>query len=179
MALDRIALAPLAEENGFAVMLFDLLRQNLDAKPHKLKDFDAITANVAIVVEDADVALPLCFGGGRLTIRNGIAGVPDATIRGDADSIIGMSSMIYTNPLSKSTELANSIAERSGEDYVWQDQIGGYAAISIIAAALEQAGSANPEDINKAWRDTGLYDEDGDARPVLDVWKTYLARPVR
>ena len=36
-----------------------------------------------------------------------------------------------------------------------------------------------PEDINKAWRDTGLYDEDGDARPVLDVWKTYLARPVR
>ncbi|MBK6691615.1 MAG: hypothetical protein IPG50_05345 [Myxococcales bacterium] len=97
MALDRIALAPLAEENGFAVMLFDLLRQNLDAKPHKLKDFDAITANVAIVVEDADVALTLCFGGGRLTIRNGIAGVPDATIRGDADSIIGMSNL----PLSR------------------------------------------------------------------------------
>ena len=80
------------------------------------------------------------------------------------DSIIGMSSMIYTNPLSKSTELANSIAERSGEDYVWQDQIGGYAAISIIAAALEQAGSANPEDINKA-----LHELDLDSGPVVEL----------
>lgn len=36
-----------------------------------------------------------------------------------------------------------------------------------------------PEDINKAWRDTGFYDQDGVARPVLDVWKSCLARPVR
>lgn len=92
-----IDLAPGAEANGFAVMLADLVRQNLDAKPHKRKDFGALAGNIAIVVEDADVALTLCFDRGRLVIRDGVAGIPDATIRGDADSVIAMSNV----PLSR------------------------------------------------------------------------------
>ena len=36
-----IELAPGAENNGFATMLADLVRQNLEAKPHKVADFDA------------------------------------------------------------------------------------------------------------------------------------------
>lgn len=35
-----------------------------------------------------------------------------------------------------------------------------------------------PEDINKAWRDTGFYDEFGFRRPVLGLWKAYLGLPV-
>jgi hypothetical protein len=92
-----VALAPGAEENGFAVMMGDLVRQNLETKPHKRRDFDALSCNVAIVVEDADVALTLCFEGGRLVIRDGVSGIPDATIRGDADSVIAMSNV----PLSR------------------------------------------------------------------------------
>lgn len=92
-----VSLAPGAEDNGFAAMMGDLVRQNLEAKPHKRKDFDVLVANVAIVVEDADVALTLCFDGGALTIRDGVSGVPDATIRGDADSVIAMSNV----PLSR------------------------------------------------------------------------------
>ena len=65
-------------------------------------------------------------------------------------SIEGMSSFVYTNPLSKSKELTDSIAEATGEDYVWQDQIGGYVSISLIAAALEGAGDASPEAVTKA-----------------------------
>jgi len=35
------------------------------------------------------------------------------------------------------------------------------------------------EDLTIAWRDTGLYDEDGRARPALDLWRAALALPFR
>jgi hypothetical protein len=92
-----VELAPGADENGFAVMMADLVRQNLEAKPHKRKDFDALSGDVAIVVEDAEVALTMSFRRGKLTIRDGVSGIPDATIRGDADSVIAMSNV----PLSR------------------------------------------------------------------------------
>ncbi len=34
------------------------------------------------------------------------------------------------------------------------------------------------EDLTIAWRDTGLYDEDGGERPALAVWREWLARPL-
>jgi hypothetical protein len=37
-----------------------------------------------------------------------------------------------------------------------------------------QIGS--PIDINIAWRDSGLYDENGNARVALTTWKTYLSK---
>ena len=37
-----IELAPGAEDNGLASMLADLVRQNLEAKPHKVPDFEAL-----------------------------------------------------------------------------------------------------------------------------------------
>ncbi len=90
----EVSLAPGAEENGLALMLSGLLRQNLEAKPHKKADFAAIHGAVAIVADDADVALTLCFDHGRtLTIHDGIVGIPDVTIRGPSDAIIAMSNM--------------------------------------------------------------------------------------
>ncbi len=35
----------------------------------------------------------------------------------------------------------------------------------------------SPTGLPIAWRDTGLYDENGNARKAHDVWKSYLARP--
>ena len=80
-----IALAPGAEENGLASMLAELVRQNLDAKPHKLKDFYALRGSYAIVADDADVALTLRFAFGHLTVHDGIVSVPDVTIRATSD----------------------------------------------------------------------------------------------
>jgi hypothetical protein len=94
-----IELAPGAEDNGLATMLADLVRQNLDAKPHKKSDFDALTGSVCIVADDAEVALTLRFEGGRLTIHDGIVGIPDVTIRGPADTILALSNMPLTTPL--------------------------------------------------------------------------------
>jgi len=92
-----IELAPGAGENGLATMLAELVRQNLEAKPHKKPDFMAIRGDVSIVADDADVALTLCFhGAGKLTIHDGIVGVPDVTIRGPSEAIMALSNLPLT-----------------------------------------------------------------------------------
>lgn len=91
-----VSLAPGAEENGLASMLADLVRQNLESKPHKQEDFNAIKGNVAIVCDDAEVALTLKFDHGSLEIFNGISGVPDATIRGNSEAIMALSNLPLT-----------------------------------------------------------------------------------
>jgi hypothetical protein len=90
-----VVLAPSAVENGLAIMLANLLRQNLEAKPHKNADFAAIGGRVAIVADDADVALTLAFDPlmDRVVIHDGIVGVPDVTIRGPSDGIIALSNV--------------------------------------------------------------------------------------
>lgn len=93
-----IELAPGAENNGFATMLAELVRQNLEAKPHKTRDFDALSGTIAIVAEDAEVALTLAFDHGRLVVHNGILNVPDVTIRANSDVIMAMSNMPLTKP---------------------------------------------------------------------------------
>lgn len=94
-----IELAPGAEENAFAGMLADLLRQNLEAKPHKNKDFRELEGSFAIVADDADVALTLAFARGKLVIHDGIRGVPDVAVRGSSDAIMALSNVPLTRPL--------------------------------------------------------------------------------
>jgi hypothetical protein len=88
-----VELAPRAEDNGLASMLADLVRQNLEAKPHKQGDFRSLAGSFAIVADDADVALTLRFDHGKLTIHDGIVGIPDVTIRGGSDTIMALSNM--------------------------------------------------------------------------------------
>lgn len=91
--MNEIELAPGAESNGFACMLVDLLRQNLEAKPHKRRDLRALRGSVALVVDDAEVAVTLDFAGGHLVVRDGVRGVPDITMRGPAEIMMAMSNM--------------------------------------------------------------------------------------
>ncbi len=89
-----VQLAPGAEENGLAMMLRDLVKQNLEAKPHKVGDFEALDGNVSIVADDADVALTMRFeAGGKLRIHDGIVGIPDVTIRGPSEAVLALSNM--------------------------------------------------------------------------------------
>jgi hypothetical protein len=98
-ALD-VELAPGTEDNGLAIMLADLVRQNIEAKPQKLNDFNALAGTVAIVAEDADVVLTMRFDrGGKLRIYDGIEGIPDVTIRGPSDAILALSNMPLSTPL--------------------------------------------------------------------------------
>jgi hypothetical protein len=87
-------------DNGFASMLADLLRQNLEAKPKKRADFAAMAGAIAIVADDADVALTLRFErGGRVVIHDGIVGVPDVTVRGPSEVIMALSNLPSRTPL--------------------------------------------------------------------------------
>jgi len=88
-----IELGPGADENGFALMLSELIRQNLEDHPEKLRDFRRLAGRVALVVEDAEVAVTLRFDGGRLTVHDGIVGIPDVTIRASSDDVTRMSLM--------------------------------------------------------------------------------------
>jgi len=94
-----ISLAPGAENNAFATMLADLVRQNLESKPHKKKDFDRLKGTVALVADDAEVALTLEFNRGTLVLHDGIKGVPDVAVRGTSDAIMAMSNIPLTRPL--------------------------------------------------------------------------------
>ena len=94
-----VVLAPGAEENGLASMLRDLIAQNVADNPRKMLDFNKLRGRVAIVADDADVAVTLEFHAGTATVRSGIAGIPDVTIRGPADAIMALSSLPSATPL--------------------------------------------------------------------------------
>lgn len=99
----KISLAPGAEHNAFATMLCDLVHQNLESKPHKKKDFEALArgrgVSIALVADDAEVALTLEFKDGRLVLHDGIKGIPDVAVRGSADAIMALSNVPLTRPL--------------------------------------------------------------------------------
>jgi hypothetical protein len=82
-----------AEENGFASMLAELLRQNIEAKPQKKRDIASMSGSAAIVADDADIAVTLFFDNLCVVVRSGIVGVPDVTIRGMSETIMELSNI--------------------------------------------------------------------------------------
>jgi hypothetical protein len=88
-----VELAPGADENGLAVMMATMMGQNLEDHPDRRSDFARLVGRVAIVAEDAGVALTMELTGGRAIVHDGIVGIPDLTIRGSAEIIADMSRM--------------------------------------------------------------------------------------
>ena len=93
-----IELAPGASDNGLAIMMATMMSQNLEDHPERRPAFDRLLGRVAIVAEDADVALTMAFEGGRAIVHDGIVGIPDVTVRGSAELIADLSRM-ETGPL--------------------------------------------------------------------------------
>ncbi len=89
----RIELAEGADENGFALMVSELIRQNIADHPDKRRDFDRLRGRIAMVVSDARVAITLHFSWRGLVVYDGIVGIPDLTIRAESDWITRMSLM--------------------------------------------------------------------------------------
>jgi len=82
---------PGAEELAFATIMVDLLRTNLADHPQKRRDFDAMRGRVALVAEDADLAITLRFQRGRLSVHRGLHGIPDLVVRGPSSALIDLS----------------------------------------------------------------------------------------
>ncbi|TPW01167.1 MAG: hypothetical protein FD124_3777 [Alphaproteobacteria bacterium] len=94
--MSQVTLAPGAEANGLALMIAGLIEQNLADAPKKRADFTRMRGRVAIVAEDAGVAVTLVFDGGRLEVHDGITGMPDVTVRADSDDVVALSQVELT-----------------------------------------------------------------------------------
>lgn len=88
-----VELAKDAANNGFALMMAELIRQNIEDHPQKQKTLDHLSGRLALVSEDSEVAITLHFQLGNLYVHSGIVGIPDITIRGSSDDIMKLSLM--------------------------------------------------------------------------------------
>ena len=88
-----IHLAPGAEEIGLAVMIKDLISQNLEQNPHKVSDFVKLKTAVGLVVTDVQIEMTLAFSNRILTVRPGIADKSRIVIRTEADIVMAMSNV--------------------------------------------------------------------------------------
>jgi len=87
----KINLAAGAEEIGLAVMLQDLMTQNIEQHPGKLPDFKKLNIPIGLIVSDVEIELTLEFAGGRLTIHPGIIDQPGLCITADSATIMSLS----------------------------------------------------------------------------------------
>lgn len=85
--MPAIELAPGAGDNGLATMLATLMAQNLADHPERARAIEGLRGRVAIVAEDAGVALTIEVARGRVVVHDGIVGIPDLTIRGGFEQI--------------------------------------------------------------------------------------------
>jgi len=86
----EIAVLKEASEIGLAVMLSDLIRQNLEENPGKKKDFNSLDAKVIIEARDIQIIVGLEFKQGRLTVSKGFSLRPDLHIITDSATILAL-----------------------------------------------------------------------------------------
>jgi len=80
-----------ASEVGLAIMLSDLIQQNLKQKPDKINDFDALNAHILIEARDIQITVGLTFKKGKLTVSKGLLVKPDLHIIADSITILNLS----------------------------------------------------------------------------------------
>lgn len=83
--------APGAAESGFASMIGALVEQNAADHADKRDALARMWGRIALVAEDADVALTLEFRSGVVRVHDGIAGIPDITLRAGFEDITNLS----------------------------------------------------------------------------------------
>jgi hypothetical protein len=81
-----VDLAEGAEHDPLAQSLAEIVRSNV-ARDWQRREFARLRGSAAIVADDAGTALTLRFDFGRLTIHEGVVGIPDVTIRGTIPDI--------------------------------------------------------------------------------------------
>jgi hypothetical protein len=87
----EIIILPEARELGLPVMLADLIRQNIEKRPDKIKSFESLDAKVLIEISDIQISAGLEFHRGILTLSKDLSGKPDLHILTDSATILGLS----------------------------------------------------------------------------------------
>ena len=89
--MPEIIILPEARELGLPVMLADLIRQNIENKPEKIKPFESLEAKILIEIPDIQTSAGLEFHRGKLTLSRDLSGKPDLHILTDSATILGLS----------------------------------------------------------------------------------------
>lgn len=89
--MPEIIILPEARELGLPVMLADLIRQNIENKPEKIKSFESLEAKVLIEIPDIQTSAGLEFHRGKLTLSKDLSGMPDLHILTDSATILDLS----------------------------------------------------------------------------------------
>ena len=87
----EVKLAEGAEEIGLAIMLQDLIVQNIEQNPHKLIDLKKLDISIGLDISDVDIKLTLAFSDSTLTIQPDIFGEPELNITADSATIMNLS----------------------------------------------------------------------------------------
>ncbi len=89
--MPEIIILPEARELGLPVMLADLIRQNIQKRPDKIKPFESLEAKVLIEIPDIQTSAGLEFQRGRLILSKDISGKPDLHILTDSTTLLDLS----------------------------------------------------------------------------------------
>jgi hypothetical protein len=89
--MPEIIILPEARELGLPVMLADLIRQNIEKRPDKIKPFESIEAKVLIEIPDIQTSAGLEFHRGKLTLSKDLSGKPDLHILTDSTTLLDLS----------------------------------------------------------------------------------------
>ncbi len=89
--MPQIIILPEARELGLPVMLADLIRQNIEKRPDKIKPFESLEAKVLIEIPDIQTSAGLEFQRGRLILSKDLSGRPDLHILTDSTTILDLS----------------------------------------------------------------------------------------
>ncbi len=93
MSSPSVILDENAKENGLAMMLADLINQNLEQNPAKHKVFRRINSVVAITAADAEVSLTMYFNRGSCLIFDGKVGNIKLDITTDSETLLGLTTV--------------------------------------------------------------------------------------
>jgi hypothetical protein len=89
--MPEIIILPEARELGLPVMLADLIRQNIEKRPKKIKPFESLEGNVLIEIPDIHISAGLEFHKGKLTLSKDLSNKPDLHILTDSTTILDLS----------------------------------------------------------------------------------------
>ncbi|MHB8780193.1 MAG: hypothetical protein ACYC55_02245 [Candidatus Geothermincolia bacterium] len=90
--MDCIQVAPGAEVAPLTGVLADLLRGNLEEKPFRMKDFNALDISVGIDATDAESQITLEFQKGSLLVHNGLRAC-DMVIKAEVQTLLDITGL--------------------------------------------------------------------------------------
>jgi hypothetical protein len=88
-----IDFAPGMDDAGLPVMIAGIIKGNLEAKPQRKGDFNALDGNIYMKADDIDIDMTLVFEKGKLTVHSGKAGEPKISISTDSETLLDLANI--------------------------------------------------------------------------------------